>query len=56
LRIPFTGVTQMQLYKKGKVKEVYEASEGEFEFHFTDQISVFDKVIPTPDSESARIS
>ena len=37
----------MQLYKKGKVKEVYEASEGEFEFLFTDQISVFDKVIPT---------
>ncbi|MFH0815857.1 MAG: phosphoribosylaminoimidazolesuccinocarboxamide synthase [Methanobacteriota archaeon] len=37
----------MQLYKKGKVKEVYVASESEFEFHFTDQISVFDKVIPT---------
>jgi phosphoribosylaminoimidazole-succinocarboxamide synthase len=37
----------MQLYKKGKVKEVYDAGNGEFEFHFTDQISVFDKVIPT---------
>ena len=37
----------MRLYKKGKVKEVYEAENGEFEFLFTDQISVFDKVIPT---------
>jgi phosphoribosylaminoimidazole-succinocarboxamide synthase len=37
----------MKLYKKGKVKEVYEAENGEFEFLFTDQISVFDKVIPT---------
>lgn len=37
----------MKLYKKGKVKEVYEATDEEFEFFFTDQISVFDKVIPT---------
>jgi len=29
------------------VKEVYEASTRELEFFFTDQISVFDKVIPT---------
>jgi phosphoribosylaminoimidazole-succinocarboxamide synthase len=29
------------------VKEVYEASDDELEFVFTDQISVFDKVIPT---------
>jgi len=33
--------------RKGKVKEVYEVSEDELEFVFTDQISVFDKVIPT---------
>jgi phosphoribosylaminoimidazole-succinocarboxamide synthase len=32
---------------KGKVKEVYEVSDQELEFLFTDQISVFDKVIPT---------
>lgn len=37
----------MRLYKKGKVKEVYEVSDTELEFLFTDQISVFDKVIPT---------
>ncbi len=37
----------MQLLRKGKVKEVYEASQDELEFLFTDQISVFDKVIPT---------
>lgn len=38
----------MKLYRKGKVKEVYETENGEqFEFLFTDQISVFDKVIPS---------
>ena len=38
----------MKLFKVGKVKEVYEI-EGtdELEFNFTDNISVFDKVIPT---------
>ena len=38
---------QGRLIKKGKVKEVYEI-DGELEFFFTDQISVFDKIIPTP--------
>lgn len=37
----------MRFLRKGKVKEVYEVSEDELEFLFTDQISVFDKVIPT---------
>jgi len=37
----------MRFLRKGKVKEVYEVSEYELEFVFTDQISVFDKVIPT---------
>lgn len=37
----------MKLIKKGKVKEVYDAGNDELEFVFTDQISVFDKVIPT---------
>ncbi|MBI4393945.1 MAG: phosphoribosylaminoimidazolesuccinocarboxamide synthase [Euryarchaeota archaeon] len=37
----------MELLRKGKVKEVYGVSQTELEFHFTDQISVFDKVIPT---------
>lgn len=37
----------MRLLRKGKVKEVYEVSEDELEFLFTDRISVFDKVIPT---------
>jgi phosphoribosylaminoimidazole-succinocarboxamide synthase len=36
-----------KLVKKGKVKEVYELDSGQLEFKFTDQISVFDKVIPT---------
>ena len=37
----------MRFLRKGKVKEVYEVSGDELEFVFTDQISVFDKVIPT---------
>jgi len=37
----------MRFLRKGKVKEVYEVSKTELEFAFTDQISVFDKVIPT---------
>src|SRR5437879_13269049 len=37
----------MRFLRKGKVKEIYEVSEEELEFVFTDQISVFDKVIPT---------
>ena len=37
----------MRFLRKGKVKEVYEVSPTEIEFRFTDQISVFDKVIPS---------
>jgi len=37
----------VKLLRKGKVKEVYEASPEELEFVFTDQVSVFDKVIPS---------
>ncbi len=37
----------MKFLRKGKVKEVYEVSPAELEFRFTDQISVFDKVIPS---------
>jgi len=37
-----------KLFKKGKVKEVYEIEgNNELEFLFTDSISVFDKIIPT---------
>ena len=38
---------ERKLLKKGKVKEVYELDTRQLEFKFTDQISVFDKVIPT---------
>ncbi len=37
----------MQLIKSGKVKDVYEVSDSELEFVFSDRISVFDKVIPS---------
>lgn len=36
-----------KLIRKGKVKEVYEVSDEHLMFFFTDNISVFDKVIPT---------
>lgn len=35
-----------KLIRKGKVKEVYEVDEDRLKFFFTDNISVFDKVIP----------
>ncbi|UCE75308.1 MAG: phosphoribosylaminoimidazolesuccinocarboxamide synthase [Methanomassiliicoccales archaeon] len=38
---------EKKFLKSGKVKEVYEVEENMLEFKFTDQISVFDKVIPT---------
>ncbi|HVO77312.1 MAG TPA: phosphoribosylaminoimidazolesuccinocarboxamide synthase [Methanomassiliicoccales archaeon] len=37
----------MKLLRTGKVKQVYEVDESTLEFVFTDQISVFDKIIPT---------
>ena len=37
----------MKLLVRGKVKEVYELDEQTLRFRFTDQISVFDKVIPS---------
>ncbi|HDH81859.1 MAG TPA: phosphoribosylaminoimidazolesuccinocarboxamide synthase, partial [Thermoplasmatales archaeon] len=36
-----------ELMRKGKVKEVYDLGNGMLEFLFTDNISVFDKIIPT---------
>ena len=40
-------VSALKFVKKGKVKDVYEIAEDTFLFHFTDKISVFDKVIPS---------
>ena len=37
----------MKLWKVGKVKKVFQVSHEELEFEFTDQISVFDNVVPT---------
>ena len=37
----------MKLLHTGKVKEVYDAGPDELLFHFTDNISVFDKIIPS---------
>jgi len=37
----------MKLIRKGKVKEVYQVDDKKLEFVFTDNVSVFDKVIPS---------
>src|SRR5271169_1207648 len=36
-----------KLIRSGKVKEVYEISNDELEFVFSDRVSVFDKIIPS---------
>lgn len=42
-----TGTTPPKFLRRGKVKEVYEVSPTELEFRFTNDISVFDKHIPS---------
>ncbi|MCK5177777.1 MAG: phosphoribosylaminoimidazolesuccinocarboxamide synthase, partial [Candidatus Aenigmarchaeota archaeon] len=37
----------MEFIKSGKVKEIYSAGENELEFLFTDNVSVFDCIIPS---------
>jgi phosphoribosylaminoimidazole-succinocarboxamide synthase len=37
----------MKLYRVGKVKKVWEVDDDTLEFEFTNNISVFDKIIPT---------
>ena len=37
----------MELLRKGKVKEVYSFNDDQLLFYFTDNISVFDKIIPS---------
>ena len=44
---PATGAPEPKYLRRGKVKEVYEVSAKELEFRFTDDISVFDKHIPS---------
>lgn len=40
-------MAELKFIRKGKVKEVYDAGPDELEFYFTDNISVFDKIIPS---------
>uniref|UniRef100_A0A7C3E8E5 Phosphoribosylaminoimidazole-succinocarboxamide synthase n=1 Tax=Gracilinema caldarium TaxID=215591 RepID=A0A7C3E8E5_9SPIR len=41
------SITSSGFSREGKVKRVYEVSDKEIEFEFTDRISVFDKIIPS---------
>ncbi len=40
-------MAELKFLRRGKVKEVYDAGPNELEFYFTDNISVFDKIIPS---------
>ncbi|MCL4324670.1 MAG: phosphoribosylaminoimidazolesuccinocarboxamide synthase [Candidatus Thermoplasmatota archaeon] len=42
------GKSSLKFLRRGKVKEIYEVSDEVLEFRFTDDISVFDKKIPSP--------
>lgn len=44
---PTAAATAPKYVRRGKVKEIYEVSPTELEFRFTDDISVFDKHIPS---------
>jgi phosphoribosylaminoimidazole-succinocarboxamide synthase len=44
---PAAGATAPKFLRRGKVKEVFEVSSTELEFRFTNDISVFDKHIPS---------
>ncbi|MCI4331567.1 MAG: phosphoribosylaminoimidazolesuccinocarboxamide synthase [Thermoplasmata archaeon] len=46
-RAPAPAQSPPKYLRRGKVKEVYEVSDTELEFRFTDDISVFDKHIPS---------
>jgi phosphoribosylaminoimidazole-succinocarboxamide synthase len=45
--VPAAGGQGLKYLRRGKVKEVWEVSPTELEFRFTNDISVFDKHIPT---------
>ncbi|MCI4352080.1 MAG: phosphoribosylaminoimidazolesuccinocarboxamide synthase [Thermoplasmata archaeon] len=45
--VPSPDVAEPRYLRRGKVKEIYEVSPTELEFRFTDDISVFDKHIPS---------
>ncbi len=47
LHMDSMGNKEKELMRKGKVKEVYDLGNDGLEFLFTDNISVFDKIIPT---------
>ncbi len=44
---PAAGTGKPKYLRRGKVKEIYEVSPTELEFRFTDDISVFDKHVPS---------
>ena len=40
------GAKMRKLIRKGKVKEVFEVGKDRLSFFFTDNISLFDKIVP----------
>jgi phosphoribosylaminoimidazole-succinocarboxamide synthase len=45
----------MRLIRSGKVKDLYELDNGNILFHFTDRVSAFDVIMPTPVARKGEV-
>lgn len=50
-----TKIPGAKLFRKGKVREVYEAGDGKLVMVASDRLSAFDVVLPTPIPEKGRV-
>ncbi len=50
-----TKIPGAKLFRKGKVREVYEAGDGLFVMVASDRLSAFDAVLPTPIPQKGRV-
>lgn len=50
-----TRIAGAKLFRKGKVREVYEAGEGRLVMVASDRLSAFDAVLPTPIPQKGRV-
>jgi phosphoribosylaminoimidazole-succinocarboxamide synthase len=55
LTITETKVPGAKLFRKGKVREVYEAGHGNYVMVASDRLSAFDVVLPTPIPQKGRV-
>lgn len=50
-----TRIPGAKLFRKGKVREVYEAGDGQYVMVASDRLSAFDVVLPTPIPQKGRV-